>query len=200
LMTRQGNARRAVEQRGSGGTIRVRSERLGERRGLREVEDDGPGIPAAILARIFDPFFTTKPVGIGTGLGLAIVLSIVREHGGQVHVQSPPQGGALFQIELPAAAEAPQEKAAASSLQEKKSLFSKTALAAEPAKPSADAPVLSQAGSSGRVLVVEDEPTVARLIADVLEDEGFQVDVLMAGRGALDRAARELYDLVVCCV
>jgi CheY-like chemotaxis protein len=48
------------------------------------------------------------------------------------------------------------------------------------------------------VLVVEDEPTVARLIADVFEDEGMQVDVLLDGREELDRAARESYDLVIC--
>jgi CheY-like chemotaxis protein len=48
------------------------------------------------------------------------------------------------------------------------------------------------------VLVVEDEPTVARLIADVLEDEGMSAEVLMDGRAALDRAAREHYDLVIC--
>jgi DNA-binding response OmpR family regulator len=48
------------------------------------------------------------------------------------------------------------------------------------------------------VLVVEDEPTVARLIGDVLEDEGLQVDVLLDGREALERAARESYDLVIC--
>jgi signal transduction histidine kinase/CheY-like chemotaxis protein len=199
LMNLMGNARQALEQRGSGGTIRVRSKRFGERRVLLEVEDDGPGIPAAILARIFDPFFTTKPAGIGTGLGLAIVLSIVREHGGQVHVQSPPQGGALFQIELPSAAEVPKEKAAAgSSSQEEKSLYSQTTLDAGPGNPSAVAPEPSGTGKGGRVLVVEDEPTVARLIADVLEDEGFQVDVLMDGRGAVDHAARQLYDLVVC--
>ena len=51
---------------------------------------------------------------------------------------------------------------------------------------------------SARVLVVEDEPTVARLIADVLEDEGMRVDVLLDGREALERAARESYDLVIC--
>jgi DNA-binding response OmpR family regulator len=50
----------------------------------------------------------------------------------------------------------------------------------------------------GRVLVVEDEPTVARLIADVLEDEGLRVDVLLEGREALELAAREPYDLVIC--
>src|SRR2546422_3910062 len=94
LMNLVGNARQAIEHHGQGGTIRLRTKRIGERRLLLEVADDGPGIPQAILARIFDPFFTTKPVGVGTGLGLAIVLSVVREHGGQVHVSSPPQGGA----------------------------------------------------------------------------------------------------------
>ncbi len=49
-----------------------------------------------------------------------------------------------------------------------------------------------------RVLVVEDEPTVARLIADVLEDEGLHVDTLLDGREALARAARESYELVIC--
>lgn len=48
------------------------------------------------------------------------------------------------------------------------------------------------------MLVLEDEPTVARLIADVLEDEGLHVDVLLDGREALERAARESYDLVIC--
>jgi len=48
------------------------------------------------------------------------------------------------------------------------------------------------------VLVVEDEPTVARLIADVLEDEGMHVEVLLDGREALDRAARKSFDLVIC--
>jgi len=49
-----------------------------------------------------------------------------------------------------------------------------------------------------RVLVLEDEPTVARLIADVLEDEGLRVDVLLDSREALDRTAREDYALVIC--
>src|SRR5439155_9386664 len=59
-------------------------------------------------------FFTTKPAGVGTGLGLAIVLSVVREHGGKVNVLSPPQGGAVFQIELPVAAETAQDGTLAS--------------------------------------------------------------------------------------
>src|SRR5205823_12332075 len=61
---------------------------------------------------------TTKPAGVGTGLGLSIVLSVVREHGGQVRLQSPPQGGALLQIELPAATERQQEEAGGAPLRE----------------------------------------------------------------------------------
>jgi CheY-like chemotaxis protein len=52
--------------------------------------------------------------------------------------------------------------------------------------------------AKGRVLVVEDEPTVARLIGAVLEDDGFRVDLLLDGREALKRAAKEDYDLVIC--
>lgn len=55
-----------------------------------------------------------------------------------------------------------------------------------------------RASGSQRILVVEDEPTVARLIADVLEDDGFRVDVLLDGHEALQRAARENYELVIC--
>ena len=192
LMNLVGNARHALEQHGQGGTIRLRTKRISERRVLLEVADNGPGIPQAILARIFDPFFTTKPAGVGTGLGLAIVLSVVREHGGQVHVLSPPQGGAVFQIELPAAVETAQEEAVGSSLPGRENWLPEAA-----GRENRLAPAF-ESGKGVRVLVVEDEPTVARLIADVLRDEGSQVDVLLDGREALDRAARQSFDLVIC--
>jgi signal transduction histidine kinase/CheY-like chemotaxis protein len=195
LMNLVGNARQAIEQHGQGGTIRLRTKRIAERRVLLEVADNGPGIPPAILARIFDPFFTTKPVGVGTGLGLAIVLSVVREHGGRVHVLSPPQGGAVFQIELPADAETAQDESVGSPLPERKNFGLETAEAA--GRENRFAPAF-ESGKGARVLVVEDEPTVARLIADVLEDEGMHVDVLLDGREALDRAARQSFDLVIC--
>jgi signal transduction histidine kinase/CheY-like chemotaxis protein len=187
------NARQALEEQGPGGTIRLRTRRAGRRRVLLEIEDSGPGVPQAIQARIFDPFFTTKPAGVGTGLGLSIVLSVVREHGGQVHVQSPPQGGARFQIELPAASERQKEETLSPVSREREISFPESRQFADSAIP---APLESNKGT--RVLVVEDEPTVARLIADVLEDEGMRVDVLLDGREALDRAARQTYDLVIC--
>ncbi len=66
------------------------------------IEDTGQGVPAESLSRIFDPFFTTKPPGQGAGLGLTICHNIVREMGGELTVSSPPQGGAVFRVALPA--------------------------------------------------------------------------------------------------
>jgi signal transduction histidine kinase len=65
-----------------------------------EIGDSGPGIPPEIQSHIFDPFFTTKGVGEGTGLGLNTVQSIVRKHGGSVHVTSRP-GDTRFQVCFP---------------------------------------------------------------------------------------------------
>ncbi len=68
--------------------------------------DNGPGIPADVQSRIFDPFFTTKPVGKGTGLGLSLSHEIVDRHGGKLRVESSPETGTTFQIQLPLEAKA----------------------------------------------------------------------------------------------
>ena len=66
-----------------------------------EIEDNGPGIPAALQSRIFDPFFTTKAPGKGTGLGLSTSYSIVTEkHHGKIGVESRP-GFTRFTVRLP---------------------------------------------------------------------------------------------------
>lgn len=66
------------------------------------VTDTGHGIEIGTLSRIFDPFFTTREVGEGTGLGLSICYGIVRDHGGEIHVESTPDAGTRFSILLPA--------------------------------------------------------------------------------------------------
>jgi signal transduction histidine kinase/ActR/RegA family two-component response regulator len=195
LMNLISNARQALQIFGRPGNIVVRTKRVGPRGVLLEVQDNGPGIPQAILSRIFDPFFTTKPAGIGTGLGLAIVLGIVREHGGQVRVSTSPGGGATFSIELPAVAESQSTP-----LPERQ----KNNLERFPLPLTAETLDTAHAGTTlapwagANILVVEDEPTVAHLIADVLEDEGLHVEVLLDGHEAARRAAAEKFDLVIC--
>jgi len=108
---------------------------------------------------------------------------------------SPPQGGAVFQIELPVAEETAQNQPVGSPLPGKKDSLPEAVAMAGSGQRLTDA---SGHEKGAHVLVVEDEPTVARLIADVLEDEGMHVDVLQDGREALDRAARKSFDLVIC--
>jgi PAS domain S-box-containing protein len=68
---------------------------------ITTVSDSGPGIPKELRDKIFDMFFTTKPVGKGTGLGLSISQKIINLHGGNILVDSPPEGGTRFIVELP---------------------------------------------------------------------------------------------------
>lgn len=91
----------ASQDRDGMGTIVIRTAR-DEDHAICTIADDGPGIPAENLPRIFDPFFTTKPVGHGTGLGLHVSYDIiVRQHGGQLLVESEPGKGATFTIKIP---------------------------------------------------------------------------------------------------
>jgi len=76
---------------------------LGEFGGTIEfsVADTGHGIAKEDLKRIFEPFFTTKEVGQGTGLGLSVSYGIVKEHGGEITVQSEVNHGTTFTVILP---------------------------------------------------------------------------------------------------
>jgi CheY-like chemotaxis protein len=124
---------------------------------------------------------------------LAIVLGIVREHGGHVNVASPPNGGAILSVALPAAGSVSRNT---NLLNVNTTAEISKSWPGDAADPRLAASRVSYHGC--RILVVEDEPTVARLIADVLEDEGFQVDVQLDGREALQQADCETYDLVIC--
>jgi CheY-like chemotaxis protein len=173
------NAEQAIRQGSGEGSIRVRTRKSPRGRVSFEILDSGPGIPQEIIPRIFDPFFSTKPSGAGTGLGLSITCGIVKEHGGEIFVQSQLGHGAKFTVELPAAIhEAPPVNAA-------------------PANRNI-APVSTRLARGERMLVVEDEPTVAHLIADVLGEDGHKVEIVLDGRDGLDRAAAGNYALIIC--
>jgi signal transduction histidine kinase len=96
------NAMDALEEAG-GGSLEITAKRQGSEVVL-QFSDTGPGIREP--QRVFDPFYTTKPIGKGTGLGLSAVYGVIHEHSGQITCQNKPEGGALFVVRFPAAAEA----------------------------------------------------------------------------------------------
>ena len=81
-----------------GGQI-VLACRLQEKNIIFSVQDDGPGIDAALQERLFEPFFTTRAEG--TGLGLAIVRGVIESMGGDVQIHSTPDKGTEFRVRLP---------------------------------------------------------------------------------------------------
>jgi len=168
------NAEQAILSARDRGRITLRASAEGGRVRLR-VSNDGPGIAPDLLPHIFEPFVTTKPAAEGTGLGLYISRTIVREHGGEIHAESEPGGGAAFVVELPA-----QPRAAG-----------------RPAAEAAAPPARRRARRGQRVLVVDDEPSVAYLIADALEQEGCEVRVHTESQRALSEALAEPFDLAV---
>lgn len=130
------------------------------------VRDTGSGIPEDHLPRLFEPFFTTKPTGQGTGLGLATVYGIVQQHGGTVRVETTLGLGTTMEVWLPASTEALPEQA--------------TGATDDLSPDSGEHP------APGTILLVEDEPTVQRLLQRVLQREGYQVHVCSSGRDALE--------------
>ena len=95
------NAMDALDEAG-GGTLEISAMRLREEL-IIQFSDTGPGLRDP--QRVFDPFYTTKPVGKGTGLGLSVVYGVIQDHGGQITCRNKPEGGALFVLTLPVAAE-----------------------------------------------------------------------------------------------
>jgi len=99
LMNLMINAQQAMD--GCRGTVKLAARRL-ESGGVElRVSDTGPGIRREIQGRIFDPFFTTKPAGQGTGLGLSVTYGIVKDHGGEIRLESEEGEGSTFIITLP---------------------------------------------------------------------------------------------------
>jgi signal transduction histidine kinase len=97
------NAKHAV---GETGSIKLSSE-FDSSAGqiIVKISDTGHGIEKKHLPRIFDPFFTTKPIGEGTGLGLSVSYGIIKNHGGDILVETRPDKGSTFTVVLPVVSE-----------------------------------------------------------------------------------------------
>lgn len=90
----------ALQATPAGGVVTIKSRQDGQEATI-SVCDEGYGIAIQHLSKIFDPFFTTQPVGKGTGLGLSICYTIIKQHGGQIEVESLKNEGSTFTIRLP---------------------------------------------------------------------------------------------------
>ncbi|MGD0918648.1 MAG: PAS domain S-box protein [Thermodesulfobacteriota bacterium] len=91
------NAKEAMPK---GGTLTVRTSRE-DNKVLIRIEDTGIGIPEEIRDKIFEAFFTTKQKVKGVGLGLSVCYGIIKDHGGEIRVQSEEEKGTTFIISMP---------------------------------------------------------------------------------------------------
>ena len=134
---------------------------------LLSVTDSGVGMSAETMRRLFEPFFTTKNVGFGTGLGLSIVHGIVRDHGGDVSVSSTQGQGSVFTVSLPLGSE-------------------------QEAAPAPVAPVVKAPPTAAlRVLCVDDEPAIVRVVVRALGQSGHTVTGASDPREALELFRRD---------
>jgi CheY-like chemotaxis protein len=139
-----------------------------------EVEDTGCGMSPEVLAHAFEPFFTTKAVGAGTGLGLYICHGIVVSMGGRFDVSSSVGAGSLVRVILPACE-------------------GRTAQGSSSASPDKPVPPSSR---RARVLVVDDDPLVGRMVKRVLHDH--DVVTCTHPASALVHAIGEEFDVILC--
>ncbi|SDT84168.1 hybrid sensor histidine kinase/response regulator [Desulfobacula phenolica] len=137
------------------------------------VSDTGKGIDPEIIDKIFEPYFTTKEQGKGTGLGLAFVHGIIKEHGGDIQVSSTPGKGSTFDIYIPLM---------------KKPVVTDSVKTVE----------MLQTGK-GNILLVDDEPSVARLEKRMLERLGYQATAYIKSPDALKafQSAPNDFNLVI---
>jgi two-component system NtrC family sensor kinase len=140
------------------------------------VADNGPGIPKEIIGQIFDPFFTTKPVGKGTGLGLTISNTIVQEHRGKILVESQPDTGTRFIVELP---------------------MIPSGIATAPAEVLPAPKRLPEQHTKRSILIVDDEPGIVEVLTEVISEIGHDVASATNGSEAMERIATGKYDVIL---
>ncbi len=106
LMNLMINAQQAMPE---GGTVSIETAQ-DEDKVVLSVRDTGPGMPPEIQEKIFEPFFTTKPIGKGTGLGLSVSYGIVKDHYGEILLESEPGKGTTFTLSFPVMDAAREDK------------------------------------------------------------------------------------------
>ena len=139
---------------------------------LMEVSDTGTGMTPEVQERIFEPFFTTKELGRGTGLGLASVYGVIKNHGGQIEVESQPGKGTTFSVFLPASSKKARDKSDSHK---------------------------NVVGGNGRILLVDDEPVVLDSTKEMIAALGYSVMAAGSGEEALEIYSKKFdeIDLVI---
>jgi signal transduction histidine kinase len=173
------NARDAMP---NGGTLTIRGRLVANGDELPQVElsvaDTGVGMTEDVRSRAIQPFFTTKPSGVGTGLGLSQVYGVVRESGGTLAIDSEPGRGTTVRLLLQAGT-APTVRA------DEDSQAPATMAGARPR-------------DQARVLIVDDDRLVRRLMTDGLRSLQYQVTAVEGGDAALAiMDAGERFDLLL---
>jgi two-component system NtrC family sensor kinase len=178
------NARQAIVARKQSGTITIRASVVASsasEAGGSDVdsliqiafEDNGTGISAPVLKKIFNPFFTTKPVGQGTGLGLSICFGIIKEHNGRIWAESEVGIGTTVFVTLPL-------------------VYSEEVVEGDDPLPQ-----LESDGHSYRILVVDDEEPICRLLDRILNDLGHTVLTATDADHALRLIDADPFDLLI---
>lgn len=161
-----------------GGRLEVRTGSKDGKTVEITIADDGPGIADEVLNKIFDPFFTTKPPGIGTGLGLSVSYGIVKEHQGDIVVDTQIGKGTKFTVILPVL---------------DYSEYMNMQLEEEQLRD-----MRGNKADLEKVLIVEDEEIITTLIKGILENDGYSVDLASNGEDALAKIDGSRYVFIVC--
>jgi two-component system NtrC family sensor kinase len=136
------------------------------------VRDNGPGVAKHHAPYLFTPFFTTKASGEGTGLGLSLSYGLVKAHGGLLSYEPVPEGGAEFRISLPVYQVDPRPVLAPPAGQE-------------------------NGRAIRRILVVDEDPAVHRLVSALFTPDGHAVEAVRSAEQALRMAQEREWDLII---
>ena len=166
------NAEYSMKKAHDKGILIIKTERIRDVARI-SISDNGLGMSEETKAKLFQPFFTTKEPGEGTGLGLALSNGIIQEHGGSIHIETAPEQGAKFVIDLPI-------------LPNSEPSF----IGPPPTMP-------KPASKSARILVIDDEPYIRGFIKTALSRRGHIIEECGEPEKAVEKIASGSYDAII---